>query len=93
MMQSARCLTASMLSYFCRNTLVTSKLSYQDRRKLISSLWMLSSVRNHGDYPEKEELSIKWVLKDGTEKITPAAVGANVMDIAHHHDIEIEGEF
>ena len=55
------------------------------------SLFLRNSIRNHSDYPKEETLKIKWILKDGTEKITPAAVGASLLQVAHRYDIELEG--
>lgn len=47
--------------------------------------------RFHGDYPKTEEIQIKWILKDGKEIITPAAIGASLLQVAHHHNIQMEG--
>lgn len=34
---------------------------------------------------------IKWILKDGKEVITPAAIGASLLQVAHRHNIQMEG--
>jgi ferredoxin len=48
-------------------------------------------VRYHGDYPKEETIQIRWLQKDGSEKITPAAIGGNLLQVAHKHGIELEG--
>jgi ferredoxin len=48
-------------------------------------------VRYHGDYPKEETIQIRWLQKDGSEKITPAAIGGNILQVAHKHGIELEG--
>lgn len=51
-----------------------------------------SSLRMHDDGPAGPEiLQVKWILKDGTEKVTPAAVGDSLLNVAHRYDIDLEG--
>lgn len=63
----------------------------QQQQPQSSNLFQRNIIRCHGDYPKEEKLTIKWILKDGSEKITPAAVGASLLQVAHRYDIELEG--
>jgi hypothetical protein len=38
-----------------------------------------------------ETVSIVYVEADGTEKAVEAEVGMNLMDVAHAHNVELEG--
>jgi hypothetical protein len=38
-----------------------------------------------------ETVSIVYVEADGTEKVVDAEVGMNLMDVAHAHNVELEG--
>jgi len=54
-----------------------------------------SSIQLHG-YDEKllnvpETLKLRWILRDGSEVVTPAVVGATLLQVAHQHGIEMEG--
>lgn len=55
--------------------------------------WTLTMQQrwHSGDKSGPETLSIKWIHKDGRETITPAAVGASLLEVAHRHGIELEG--
>jgi ferredoxin len=50
-------------------------------------------MQSNSAHPEKEvqHISINWLLKDGTKKVTRDPVGINLMRAAHRHDIELEG--
>lgn len=68
---------------------ISSKVQY----KVIyhSAPILLSQIRRHGDYPKVEDLHIRWINKDGSEKVTPAASGASLLQVAHRYKIEMEG--
>jgi ferredoxin len=57
-------------------------LSYWNRKLL--GLRLNSSNR-------PETIHIKWITKDGTEHIKPAAIGDTLLLAAHRHDIPVEG--
>lgn len=40
---------------------------------------------------EKEQVSIKWLRKDGSIKPTLCDVGKTLLQVAHQYDIELEG--
>jgi ferredoxin len=78
----------------CKSLKLFQRLVLANRSKvcLSSRFFHASSVFQHGDYPEgPETLQVKWILKNGTEKVTPAAIGASILQVAHHHGIELEG--
>eukprot|EP01038_Epipyxis_sp_PR26KG_P006446 gene6446-8867_t len=53
-----------------------------------SSIRILCSTSNP---THTEKVKLKWILKDGTTRITDAPIGMNIMRIAHMHEIELEG--
>jgi hypothetical protein len=40
----------------------------------------------------KNTVPITYIESDGTEKTVEAEIGKNLMDIAHEHNIDLEGE-
>ncbi len=51
-----------------------------------------SSKMMHGGAPAgPETLHVRWIMKDGSEKVTPAAVGDSLLHVAHRYGIELEG--
>lgn len=43
----------------------------------------------HSDRPET--IQVRWILKDGTESVQPAAIGDTLLQAAHRHEIPVEG--
>lgn len=53
------------------------------------------NYRNHGSDAtldtDKESISIQWKQRDGSIVTTPATLGSSLLNVAHQHDIDLEG--
>lgn len=77
-----------MMSRCCRPSyLRNTYCHYLRSRKYSASKAIFSTIPPN----LSETLKLRWIHKDGTETITPAAVGVDLMHTAHKHGIELEG--
>lgn len=55
----------------------------------------VADIRPHASpsatVPRSKTVSITYVEPDGTEKTVDAEIGKNLMEIAHDHNVELEG--
>jgi ferredoxin len=53
------------------------------------------SYRNHGSdassEKHQESITIQWKQRDGSVVTTPATLGSSLLNVAHKHDIDLEG--
>ena len=59
------------------------------------SFLLQQSYRNHGSEAssgaDQESITIQWKQRDGSLVTTPATLGSSLLNVAHKHDIDLEG--
>lgn len=76
-----------MIIRWCNNSLLkyTSRLIYGGA----SSASQATASRHFST--TKEEINLRWRLKDGSTLTTPAKIGDNLLTVAHKNHIDMEG--